>query len=56
MALEKHPGRCDTFLKVHQNGESVTTLSLPVQYRISPSDELLHIIDEMPGITQVELR
>jgi DNA polymerase-3 subunit alpha len=54
--LERYPGRCDAFLKVVQKGQSVTTLALPEQFRVNPSDELLEIIDGMSGITTVELR
>ncbi len=54
--LERYPGRCDAFLKVVQRDRSVITLTLPEQYRVNPSDELLQIINGMAGVTTVELR
>jgi DNA polymerase-3 subunit alpha len=54
--LERFPGRCDAFVRIVQKNRSVTTLTLPEQYRVNPSDELLRIIDDMAGITSVELR
>ena len=54
--LEKHPGRCDAYLKVIQPRHSVTTLNLPEQYRVNPSDDFLHLIDSFTGVRSVELR
>jgi DNA polymerase-3 subunit alpha len=54
--LEKHPGRCDAYLKVIQPHRSVTTLNLPEQYRVNPSDDFLHLIDTFTGVRSVELR
>ena len=53
--LEKHPGRCDTFLEVVIPGRSITTVDLPERYRLAPSDELLAAIHEVDGV-RVELR
>jgi DNA polymerase-3 subunit alpha len=54
--FEKHPGRCDAYLKVLQPNRSVTTLNLPEQFRVNPSDDFLQIIDTLPGVRAVELR
>ncbi len=54
--FEKNPGRCNTFLKVIQPNRSVTTLNLPEQFRVNPSDDFLNIIDKITGVQAVELR
>jgi DNA polymerase-3 subunit alpha len=54
--LEKHPGRCDTFIEVLIPDRSVTTINLPEQYRLAPSDELIEALDEFDGIRRVEFR
>ncbi len=48
--LEKHPGRCDAFLEVEIPSRSVTTIDLPVQYRLAPSDELLDTLSGLKGV------
>jgi DNA polymerase-3 subunit alpha len=54
--LEKHPGRCDAFVNILIPHHSVTTLALPEQYRIAPSDELLVAFDQLSGTRKVEFR
>jgi DNA polymerase-3 subunit alpha len=54
--FEKHPGRCDAYVKVLQPSRSITTLNLPEQYRVNPSDDFLQYIDQMTGVKSVELR
>jgi len=54
--LEKHPGRCDAFLEVVIPGRSVTTINLPEEYRLAPSDELIAVLDRFAGIRRVEFR
>jgi DNA polymerase-3 subunit alpha len=54
--LEKHPGRCDAFVNVWIPRHSVTTIALPEQYRVAPSDDLLVAFDQLPGARKVEFR
>jgi DNA polymerase-3 subunit alpha len=55
-ALESHPGRCDAFLEVVIPGRSVTTINLPEEYRLAPSDELIAALDGFAGVRRVEFR
>jgi DNA polymerase III subunit alpha len=54
--LEKSPGRCDAFLEVTLPGRSRTTINLPEQFRLAPSDDLLGGLRQLPGVLDVEFR
>jgi DNA polymerase-3 subunit alpha len=54
--LERNPGRCDAFLEVTIAGRSRTTINLPEQFRLAPSDELLNGLTALPGVRDVEFR
>jgi len=54
--LERNPGRCDAFLEVTISGRSRTTINLPEQFRLAPSDELLNGLSQVPGVRDVEFR
>ena len=54
--LEKSPGRCDAFLEVTLPGRSRTTIALPEQLRLAPSDDLLNGLRDLPGVRDVEFR
>ncbi|MCK9461746.1 MAG: DNA polymerase III subunit alpha [Proteobacteria bacterium] len=54
--LEKNPGRCDAFLEVAIAGRSRTTITLPEQFRLAPTDELLNGLTGFPGVLDVEFR
>lgn len=50
--LSKHMGRCDAYLEIATPG-AVTTMNLPEQYRLSPSDELLYDLSSFNGIQDI---
>jgi DNA polymerase-3 subunit alpha len=54
--LERNPGRCDAFLEVTIAGRSRTTINLPEQFRVAPTDELLCGLTVIPGVRDVEFR
>jgi DNA polymerase-3 subunit alpha len=54
--LERHPGRCDAFVEVALPGRFATTVALPENLRLAPSDELLDELRAFGGIDRVELR
>ncbi len=54
--LEKHPGRCDAYIDVTISGKSVTTIDLPEQFRLAPSDDLLQDLDKFDGVSGVDFR
>ena len=54
--LEGHPGRCDAFIEIGIPDRSVTTVDLPEEYRLAPSDELLIALEGLSGLTRVEFR
>ncbi|MBW2529459.1 MAG: DNA polymerase III subunit alpha, partial [Deltaproteobacteria bacterium] len=54
--LEANPGRCDAFIEVVVPRRSVTTVALPEQFRVAPSDELLRAATAVRGVKMVELR
>ncbi len=54
--LEKHPGRCDAYIEVTMPGKSVTTIDLPEQFRLAPSDDLLQDLDKFDGVQGVDFR
>ncbi|MDJ0764068.1 MAG: DNA polymerase III subunit alpha [Myxococcota bacterium] len=54
--LEQHPGRCDTFIEIVHSGSFKTTLALPEQFRVAPSDALIDTIESLPGVKQIEFR
>jgi DNA polymerase-3 subunit alpha len=56
IVLERHPGRCDTYLVIGIPRRSVTTVSLPEQFRVAPSDDLLRELDNFAGVKQIEFR
>ncbi|HUT79274.1 MAG TPA: OB-fold nucleic acid binding domain-containing protein, partial [Polyangia bacterium] len=56
LLLERHPGRCDAFVEIVSPGHFVTTVALPENLRLAPSDELLDDLRTFVGICRVELR
>ncbi|MBN2525498.1 MAG: DNA polymerase III subunit alpha [Deltaproteobacteria bacterium] len=50
--LARHMGRCDAFLEVETPG-AVTTLNLPEQFRLSPSDELIYELSRFVGVKDI---
>jgi len=56
LLLSKFPGQCDTFFQITIPGLSTTTVNLPKQYRLSPSDDLLQSIIGFTGIKDVEFK
>ncbi len=56
MVMERHPGRCDAFLAIWIPGRSRVTVTLPEQYRVAPSDNLLGELNRFTGIKQIEFR
>jgi DNA polymerase-3 subunit alpha len=54
--LERNPGRCDAFLEVTISGRSRTTINLPEQFRLAPTDELLNGLSGLQGVRDVEFR
>jgi DNA polymerase-3 subunit alpha len=54
--LAQHPGRCNAYLEVVIPDRSVTTIDLPEEYRLAPSDELIEALDGFAGIKRVEFR
>ncbi|MBN2715766.1 MAG: DNA polymerase III subunit alpha [Deltaproteobacteria bacterium] len=50
--LSRHMGRCDAFLEVQTSG-AVTTMNLPEQYRLSPSDELIFELSGFAGVRDI---
>ncbi|MCP4606355.1 MAG: DNA polymerase III subunit alpha [Proteobacteria bacterium] len=54
--LERHPGRCDTFIEINISKSSITTITLPNRFRVNPSDALLIEIDGLAGVKNVDFR
>ncbi|MBN2672394.1 MAG: DNA polymerase III subunit alpha [Deltaproteobacteria bacterium] len=50
--LSRHMGRCDAFLEIRTSG-AVTTMNLPEEYRLSPSDELLYDLSAFTGVKEI---
>jgi len=53
--LARHGGRCDAFIKVRQSGAE-TTIRLPEQLRLAPTDELVQDLNAFAGVSDILFR
>lgn len=54
--LQKHPGRCRSYVKVVRPGATETVIELPTELAIDPSDRFLKDIEELLGPGHMSLR
>ena len=54
--LRRFPGRCPAYLRLLRPGESETTVKLPEDLRVDPSDAFLREVEALLGPGSTVLR